>query len=595
MQLTNAATHGIWLMATLMLATSVAGQAANTTSANKSNNLVDIRNVAQRVYNPPEDKYTLYKLRQWTQKNEDKAWCVSSKSAENIGETTLGLQEEECTLTSASQQINYWEVVENSHVYMLRFTQPQLCLSVRRGIDNFHAPLVPTASTTMAHLQRRAGTTPDANKSIGMVGVNATITANAPTTATSKNASADGTAVQVTPNGYPVMLNPCTGSDNQLFQMKVFTHLGHASNYYQIMSYQYKACLASERKDKAQLTLVPCIENHPSQLWMFEEVKNTIKAMDSTSTMLDYANTFQIKDFIARLGLSRDRPVRGLTEDERVRIQQTLPDALEVFDMAFQLADMVHIYANSIGDYQRAAAVLVSDLVRIFLTPDNRPAAWEKMWGIASIILTFLPIPGLLGFIKGGAQMVGDYVANEARENRRNQGPTPTELEQWNTYALNQVDFTSNLLYRMFEEVFQKARIGQLREELANFKAGKYTISSESYYKNFQVKFSQTILSAKPGQFWVSVCASPNVQYCKGSWARSDLKDHNRVYNDVYSSNLSTDALDFLEKNMQEIGNFYEGKNGWNTIDRRLYTCPNGYCRERLILRSGSNKFEVVS
>jgi hypothetical protein len=147
----------------------------------------------------------------------------------------------------------------------------------------------------------------------------------------------------------------------------------------------------------------------------------------------------------------------------------------------------------------------------------------------------------------------------------------------------------------MFDEVFQKARIGQLRDELANFKANKYTISADTYYKNFQIKFSQLIVSANPDQFWVSVCISPNTDYCKGSWGNSDLKNHENVFNDFYSSNLPNAATDFLESGLQERNNFYEGKNGWNVVTRRLYTCPQGSCRERLVLRSGSNNFELVN
>ncbi|KAI8051212.1 hypothetical protein BDF22DRAFT_94089 [Syncephalis plumigaleata] len=124
--ITTIDTKSAWLAVVLLLATNVASQAAkNSTTA-----VVDISNVAQRLYDPPEDKYSIFKLRQWTQKKEDKAMCAASKNADNLGETLLGLHEEECSISSANQKISYWEIVKDSHVYMIRFAEPRLCLSV---------------------------------------------------------------------------------------------------------------------------------------------------------------------------------------------------------------------------------------------------------------------------------------------------------------------------------------------------------------------------------------------------------------------------------------------------------------------------------
>ncbi|KAI9593420.1 hypothetical protein BDF19DRAFT_448694 [Syncephalis fuscata] len=643
--ISKAAPNSIWLAVIAIFASKVAGQAApaansttnSTASSTASSTTVDISNAAQRIYNPPEEKYSLFKLRQWTQKNEDKAWCMSAENAQNIGENILGIDEQECAITSANQQINYWEVVEKSHIYMIRFSDPKLCLTAvvatqkagkqvvssqtriqRRSLiqefhdDLFHGGRIPgvesktSASTNIslrrrdnsdiaAHkhsLKRRINYAPNDTKQLAPIGPTIA-TPIAPVNNTSKNATANGSAVAVKAKGVPMLLSQCIGRDNQLFQMKLITRKDLPSNYYQIMSYQYKLCIASERKSLAAITLVPCADNDESQLWLLEDVKKTIKALDDTSTMVEYANSFQIKDYISMLGLGRNKILTDLTPDMKADVNAMLPGANEVFEMAYDLADYVRTYANNIKDYLASGTVMVSKLVNILLTPVDRPSAWEKIWNVISIIFSFLPLPPLLSIIKGGVQVVGDYIANTVAENRKNQKPSSADLAKWDLYALEQADIASDMAFNLFTEMFQKARIGQLREELANFKAGKYAINANAYYKDFQIKFSQQILLANTGRFWIAACASTNANYCKGNWGNSDLKNHEKIYNEVYTTNLPDTAVDFLENDLQERNNFYEGKNGW-ALDRHVFTCPSGTCRERLILRSGSNKFEVV-
>ncbi|KAI8049877.1 hypothetical protein BDF22DRAFT_657425 [Syncephalis plumigaleata] len=181
---------------------------------------------------------------------------------------------------------------------------------------------------------------------------------------------------------------------------------------------------------------------------------------------MEYAATFQVADFEQRLGLKRGSSFRGLTPEEIEDLDTSMPGSSAVIGMAFDLAEQFDT-----AQYQRSGAPLVPELVSIFLTPDDYPNAWDKVWGITSTVLSFIPIPGVMEIFKMGAVSLIGQITADVNEHRKAKPATPTELSAWLRFALEQCDYTADSLYKSFLEVFRQARIGQLRTLLEEFRA----------------------------------------------------------------------------------------------------------------------------
>ncbi|KAI9593423.1 hypothetical protein BDF19DRAFT_448705 [Syncephalis fuscata] len=556
-----------------------------------------------RIYNPPSDGMRVYKLRQWTQQPQDKPWCVTGKQVINIGEAQRNLQEEECTLTADRQLINQWEVVPGSLAYMLRFSDSGLCMTVEDGqygmrvrrdaesakhfVDAslFNAPLVHLGKVpTHADIKRRAILSP-VFEAIGVKGGKSVAKPNetdhmtpltpdapkpvVPVADPSKNANPDGSAIDMSKKRTPVILSQCVGNDNQIFKARIVTRPNARNNYYQLMSYKYKTCLASERKNLADIAIVPCTDNDESQLWLFEDIVQTIA----------------------------DAGVSDLTFDEKQAVNRVLPGSLEVFDMTFELARYVNTYARNILQYQQSGTVVVSKLVAIFLNPEQRPQAWEKLWELGKMFIGFIPLPGPFNIIKSVGVKLTDMILGQLAQHQKDKPATPQDLIQWDVYALKQAEYTVDALLNAFTEVFRQSSINDLRTLLQEFKANKYHIAADKFYHEYQVRFSQKLLTARAGDFWTSVCVSRgNDMPCNGRWSGKNYRMGDRTYENFYSTNINKDGISYLES-IGEKDNFYKANNGWN-LDRYYYTCPGnngGVCVARMVLRQNKSSFDVIA
>jgi hypothetical protein len=584
-----------------------------------------------RIFNPPSEGMSVFKLRQWTQKPQDKPWCITGNQVINVGETQQKLLEEECSLTSDRQLINKWEVNPGSLAYMIRFTDSDLCMTVEDGrytqharrsingpghkldLSDFRAPLVHRGRVkTNINIQRRASF----NSLFSSLGIKrgssialpnqtdtmAPVTPGvpkpvAPVADPSKGASLNGTAVNVQGRAVPVILSQCVGNDNQIFKARIVARPGLPSNYYQLMSYKYKTCLASERKNLAEVVIVPCADNDESQLWLFEDINQTIKDIGSRNTAIQYANTLQIPDFEVRLGLSRNTSVSGLTYDEQDRIERLLPGSSKEFNMIFELARLVNTYVRNVLQYQQSGTVLVSKMVGIFLTPEQRPAAWEKVWDIGKMLIELIPVPARFKSIKSAGVELTDKILKQLSEYQKKKPPTPRDLIQWDVYALHQAEYTVDALFDAFTEVFRQSSIDDLRSLLQEFKAGKYIVSADDFYRQYQIRFSQKILSARAGDFWTSVCVSRGGNVgCDARWNGKSYRENDRTYQDYYSTNINKDGINYID-GLGELDNFYKANNGWS-LERYYYTCPNNnrgqVCVAKIVLRQNASNFEVI-
>ncbi|RKP27776.1 hypothetical protein SYNPS1DRAFT_26583 [Syncephalis pseudoplumigaleata] len=598
-----------------------------------------------RLYNPSEDaNLTTYKLRQWTQNPKDKAWCMSiatsanSSSSNSNSGSQVGLHEEECSLMASHQNMQFWPLVAQSEYYKFRFRDTDQCLSAVANSNSQVMPMggqqqqQPAAATSQniatpahamlkrrrlqvdlssfhdvlahgghpaleathasAHLKRRNVINSDM---VAAAGVPQGANAGGPNTNVNIEGVATGAPpVQQAPAGgaATLMLSNCIDSNAQVFQARIVEKPGGLKNkYYQIMSHTSMLCITGGNGRKgAGITLAPCRANDDAQLWLLEDIQQSIKDTDTTHTIIEYASTFQLANFEERLGLRRGHAINELTPEEVDKLDETMPGASDVIGMAFDLAEAIRAYVEDTAQYQRSGAPLVPKLVGIFLKPDDYPTAWDNVWGITKTVLSFVPLPGIADIVKFGPVSAIDQITQEVNDRRKNKPPLPSELNAWTEFALRQCDFTADSLYKSFLELFRQARIGQLRTLLDEFRAGKYNLSADDFYRRYQASFLKQLVATKgDGGFWVSVCENTN---CQGRLSVDKLNSHSRMYNSFYTSNMPEAAVDYLVS-LGEHDNFYAGRDGW-VAERFYYTCQNGHCPVRLRMAPGSNKLERV-
>jgi hypothetical protein len=605
----------------------------------------------KRIYNPPEDAdYPTYKLRQWTQNPKDKSWCMSASDPINNNDDQLGLCNEECNLTAVLQNLQFWPLVEKSKYYKFRFRDSSKCVSVVG--DTANPPTAPNAMVAGRQLQRRNinvdlnafhnvlahGGHPeeeenkssslerrdffvnevlgvhDASKGLAAGGPNTNVNiegvaTGAPSiipprptsTKVAKNESvAEPTAApptrsaSVPASSVKLVLSSCIDSNTQVFQTKLVEKPGLKNKYYQIISHSTSMCIVGRGVKNAAISLAPCRDNDDSQLWLLEDTQSIIKDIDTTHSIMEYASTLQVADFEQRLGLMRGRPFRGLTPEEVDKLDTFMPGSSDVIGMAFDLAQEIRTYVENTAQYQRSGAPLVGDMVNIFLTPDDYPTAWDQVWGISKIVLMIIPVPPLIGTARFGATYTISRITDEVDERRKTKPPTPAELSAWTRFVLEQCDFTTDSLYKSFLELFRQARISQLRTLFDEFRAGKYYISGDDFYRRYQSSFLKQLVATKGnGGYWVSVCMGTNSARCQGSsWSIDKLKAHSRMYDTYYTSNLPEAAVDQLMK-IGEHDNFYYGKEGWQA-ERFYYTCRDSRCQVKLRMAPNTNKLERV-
>ncbi|KAI9596262.1 hypothetical protein BDF19DRAFT_438633 [Syncephalis fuscata] len=498
----------------------------------------------RRIYNAPEDdSLPIFKLRQWTQDVKDKS-CV---------------QEEECNLTAPRQYLQFWKLTANSSRYKFRFRESNLCLTAAGNLRTAATGTTAAATNqarkqqTKNQKQRRAlvgdllegvlkaptgfdavlahGGHPELQKLEGVLkaptGFDAVLAHGGhperqisesrlvrrqSTSAAAPNKhyviynSTTTPLPSASATSGTIALSSCVDSDTQVFQSRLVEKSGRKNKYYQIMS------------SSLQFNhLVPCKENDDAQLWLLENNELTIKEIDTTHTILEYAAAFQLKGFEDKLGFRRDGIVDDLTVQEIEAIETASPGAIAVFEMALELAAAIKAYVQTIFAYQQSGTPIISKLINKFLTPDDYPSAWDKIWGIATMVLGYIQLPGAADVVKFALMDGVSHVTREINKDREAKPPPPTELIAWDKFALVQCDYTADMLYAGFREIFQKQQIGQLRTMLEEFRAGKYFIKNDEFYHQYQVNFLKQLVEIKgDGGFWVSVCLHSDTFRCTG-------------------------------------------------------------------------------
>ncbi|RKP10313.1 hypothetical protein THASP1DRAFT_21962 [Thamnocephalis sphaerospora] len=383
-------------------------------------------------------------------------------------------------------------------------------------------------------------------------------------------------------------LSECTSSSAQLFVVRKMTRPGTDDAIYQLQSFATKMCLSGSGFNASAITLSPCRDNDDLQLWLFRDAKQAAADTYDQMTIYEYATAAQIPNIEKRLGMARDTPVGELTLEEARTLRSIHPAALDVMEMVFRLCDFARTYVDNVWKSHQSGAVLVPNLIKLFLTPDEYPPAWKGTWGVASAILLALPLPEPFGILLKAGVRLSDSLIKDAEERSRPSGPTPADELAWGRFALEQSDVAADALYAGFTEVFKQSRIGQLRVLLKDFDAGKYKLNATEFYRRYQTVFLQQLLVTGNDTFWVTVCAANNEKLCKGKWKGKQGTRLGPTYDTWYASNIPKAGSAYLRDVLGEEDNFYKGTNGWKLV-RYLYTCPGKKCKARLILRGGAD------
>ncbi|KAI9597524.1 hypothetical protein BDF19DRAFT_420916 [Syncephalis fuscata] len=362
---------------------------------------------------------------------------------------------------------------------------------------------------------------------------------------------------------------PCARDPSQLFKLNSTKDSSSNTTSYQIMPYSIDACLTAQTELLTPLLVATCDPQYAGiQNWYMEDVQDTINGFISTMTIQQYADQFKIANITARLGLNRQSNVGKLITNEISRVNSTVPGALKPLTTVFDLARFVKLNVQNAWKNYKAGTPLVDHLVNMIFTADQLKGFMGHPIRILNSIVSALPLPPIV--TKGLKQKAADY--------SKQPEPTASDLLEWNMYALGYSDIIADDMYAAYIDMFNTATIEQLYGVLADFTAGKYDISADK----------RCLLDA--------VCASANEDMCKGNWGDKRFEKRSDLYNGSYMTNLPSAAINYLEDQLQERGNFYEGKNNWK-LTRYLYTCPNGQCRAKLALRGGfdGTKFELFT
>ncbi|RKP06239.1 hypothetical protein THASP1DRAFT_31940 [Thamnocephalis sphaerospora] len=560
--------------------------------------------LSQRLYNPPENDNELYKLRQWTQQATDTPWCATAKPITNQGEQVRTLREETCNVAEERQYFHRWmPIKEQKEMYMFRFNDGDLCLTS-------HASAPASAPTKEKYAKQKSHQKRDLIDSMmDAVGIDrheqaskpaqeqamAPVVSGAPSMPTSTPVAQlkSATSAAITPisgNAGRVMLSSCTGEDAQIFLAKPSNSTDAKGSYYQIKSLTSGTCLSGQNTNMTDVILSPCHDTDKSQLWLFDNIKETIAHTSDKMTVFEYAAAFQVPNIEKRLGMARDTPVDRLSDVESAAVARVSAQAQNVFEMIFRLCDYIRVYVQNVWSSHQSGAAFIGPLTRLFLTPTDRPRAWSTTWSVAQAVLSVLPLPFKL-FTKGF-----DHLVKEAESRSKPRPPTPATEAAWDQFALEQSDVAADALYLGFMEMFRTARISQLNELLNDFANHKYLINARQFYHSYQINLAQQLLTAKQDDFWVNVCVANNPNLCNGKWGEeAQGKNLGRVYGTWYSSNIPDAAADFLRDTLGDEDNFYKGTGGWK-LNRHMFTCPGGRCKARLLLRGGSagTQFERI-
>ncbi|RKP27659.1 hypothetical protein SYNPS1DRAFT_26699 [Syncephalis pseudoplumigaleata] len=392
----------------------------------------------------------------------------------------------------------------------------------------------------------------------------------------------DGNAVTPT-----LAAEPCKRDPSQLFRLKAAPGgTNDTITPYQMIPYTLDACVTAQGQFFQPFILAACDPQYAGlQNWYFENVHDILKGLTTSMTLNEYAARFGMKNFTSRLGLGPQQGIEALTMAEVRSINSTLPGALKPFTMAIDLAKLVRINVQNTWKFHQAGTTLVSDLANIFFTPDQQKGFIGHPLRIMAAIVSAIPIPPVL--TKGLMEKAAAY--------SKQSSPPVTDLLQWDLYALGQSDATAAAMYAAYNDMFATASIDQLSTIRDEFNAGKYDFTAEQFYRNYRVNMIQSMLATLGETFWVGVCVAGNANLCKGNWSDDKLKSHGTTFNDYYISNVPDTALNYLDEKLQERNNFLEGKGNW-VLTRYLFTCPNGQCRARLVLRGGHEgpKFEKL-
>jgi hypothetical protein len=567
--------------------------------------------IGQRVVNPPAEGMVQYKFRQWTQQTNDTSWCAAIEPSDSMDDQNRSLIEEKCEIASTRQYFHTWEVSQDSDVYMFRSVDGALCMTShsrampgalarqRRSVDIDYTQLpVPTPDPKFCDKLVHGGHIKRKRRIPRQLFNQPTLTLTNEATPSAVNNPNPLPVIDTIPSPRPITFNApavpvtfakCVGSNEQLFSARlvVLPEVKHA--YYQIQSLANQLCLTGNQSD---IALTPCNETDASQLWLFEDVHQIIDDVDDQMTIYDYAAAFQIHNFEHRLGLRRDAPDLSLTIQETLMLQHIHPAITHIFDMAFRLSRYIRVYVTNMWRYHQSGTTVVSNLVRLFLTPDKYKPVWEDAWIIGRAIINALPLPTIPKVVLRGAATIADFFIRRAKNNEPT-GPTPTDELAWDRYALSQSDVVADQLYDGFNELLHSITIHEMLQLLEAFERGEYQIDANEFYRLYQINIVQTILTAGKDEFWIGVCTHEDSTECRGRiWDSKLGKNMRRFYQDAYTSNVPDAGTAYIRDVLHEEDNFYKGKGNWK-LTRYLYSCLGGFCSIQLVLRGGADSKDI--